>query len=110
MDMTDTKDMPNTEKPIHRKRPEHYQLVNAYDSTVRMSVREVMGNMDMCKCERCFADICAKTLNVLEPRYVTTAMDEIYDRVAMSDLEKQMRLSDEVFNAIEIVKNNPSHK
>ena len=87
-----------------------YYFKNTWESVVVEEVEATLKHVkNMCKCERCFADICAITLNSLDPRYVTTAMGELEDRVAMLDFEKQMKVSTEVFDAIDIVKNNPRH-
>lgn len=88
-----------------------YYFKNTLEDSVVEEVEATLKRInDMCKCEKCFADICAITLNALKPHYVTTAMDELYDRVAFSDFEKLMEISEEVFKAIDIIKEHPAHK
>lgn len=87
-----------------------YYFKNTWEDMVVDEVEATLKHVkDICKCERCFAEICAITLNSLTPHYVTTAMDELYDRVSMLDLSKQIQITTEVFNSIDSLKANPLH-
>ena len=87
-----------------------YYFKNSLEEIVVEEVAAILKRApDMCKCEKCFADICAVALNSLEPRYVTTAMGELHSRISMLNFQKQIEISTEVFNAVDIAKKNPRH-
>ena len=88
-----------------------FYFKNTLEDAVAEEVEAALKHIkNICKCDRCFADICAVALNSLTPHYVTTAMDELYHRVSLLDIKKQIEIFDKVYDAIDTVKNNPSHK
>jgi len=87
-----------------------YYFKNSLEEIVVEEVAAILKRApDMCKCEKCFADICAVALNSLAPRYVTTAMGELHSRISMLNFYKQIEISTEVFNAVDIARKNPRH-
>ena len=94
---------------MSRKRPEKFQLVNAYDEIVRMSVQEVMGNMDMCKCERCFLDACAIVFNRGYSYFVNTREGELLKKIPDMNTGNRVQLMVQVMQALKLVSDFPHH-
>ena len=92
-----------------RKRPSKFQLVNAYDEIVRTSVREVMKNTDMCKCERCYLDTCAIVFNRGYSYFVNTREGELLKKIPDMNTGNRVELMVQVMHALKIVKNFPHH-
>jgi len=97
------------ERTVPRKRPENFQLVNAYDEVVRMTVREVMDKTDMCKCERCFLDACAIVFNRGYAYFVNTKEGELLKKIPDMNLGNHVELMVDVMHALKLVKNFPHH-
>ena len=95
---------------MKRKRPAHFQLVNAYDDIVRMSVREVMKNTDMCKCERCFLDTCAIVFNRGYTYFVNTREGELLKKIPDMNTGNRVELMVQVMHALKMVKTFPHHE
>lgn len=84
-------------------------LVNVVESLVRGKARELIKTMDMCKCDKCFMDVCAITLNRLKPKYVTTTRGELLSQISTFSSNYQSELMVEVLKALVAVKNSPKH-
>ena len=92
-----------------RKRPEHYQLVNAYDEIVKNAVRDVMAKTNMCQCERCFLDICAIVFNKGYTYYVNTREGQLLKKIPDMNLGNQVELMVQVMHAMKLVRDFPHH-
>ena len=97
------------EKTAKRQRPSHFQLINAYDEIVRMTVREVMDKNDMCKCERCFLDICAIVFNRGYTHFVNTKEGELLKKIPDMNTGNHVEMMVQVMHALKLVKNFPHH-
>ena len=87
-----------------------YILFNAMEETVREEVRATMNNMSICRCDKCYYDVCALVLNNSPPQYVTTPQGVLIKKAAaLLRLDVLTKLSSEIFSAIETVKKNPGH-
>ena len=87
-----------------------YILFNAMEETVKEEVRATMNNMNVCKCDKCYYDVCAMVLNNSPPQYVTSPEGVLIKKAAaLLRLEVLTKLSGEIFNAISVVKENPGH-
>lgn len=84
-------------------------LVNVVESLVKAKTRELIKTMDMCKCDKCFMDACAITLNRLKPKYVTTTKGELLSQISTFSSNYQSELMVEVLKALVTVKNSPKH-
>ena len=105
----DTKDTHSQDTPAQRKRPEIYQLVNAYDEIVRMSVREVINSMDMCKCDRCFLDACAIIFNRGYSHFVNTREGELLKKIPDMNTGNRVEMMVQVMHALKLVRDFPHH-
>ena len=88
-----------------------YYLQNAIEDAVIDEVAAALKHMrDVCKCEKCFYDICAVALNSFPPHYATTEQGELLTKVnTLLNAETRTKLTTAVFNAIDIVSKNPLH-
>ena len=92
-----------------RKRPVHYQLVNAYDELVQTAVREVMSKTDMCQCERCYLDICAIVFNQGYTHFVNTREGQLLKKIPDMNLGNHVEMMVQVMHAMKLVKDFPHH-
>ncbi|GHV14023.1 hypothetical protein FACS1894219_09600 [Clostridia bacterium] len=84
------------------------RLKNAIVETVFEEVSAYLKNTaGICKCKKCFFDICAIVLNKLPPRYVTSSEGELFGK--LSNISNMPKLSVEIFRAIDLVKGKPGH-
>jgi len=87
-----------------------YILFNAMEEAVREEVRATMNNVNICKCDKCYYDICALVLNNSPPQYVTSQEGVLFKKAsALLSLDTLTKLSAEIFNAISKVKDKPGH-
>jgi competence protein ComFB len=87
-----------------------YILLNAMEEAVREEVRATMNNVNICRCDKCYYDVCALVLNNSPPQYVTSQEGALFKKAsALLSMETLTRLSAEIFSAIAKVKNKPAH-
>lgn len=86
-----------------------YKIKNYMEDVVRKSANSIVKSMDICKCEKCMADIIAISLNDLPPKYIVTEIGELYTKV--NELEQQFAINVQtaVTKAAMIVGKNPKH-
>jgi len=80
----------------------------------RVVIEEVATTMkhtaNICKCGKCFYDICAIALNNIPSHYATTEQGELMQKAhTILNIENLSKISTEIFKAIDIVRNYPSH-
>jgi competence protein ComFB len=88
---------------------EKYILVNAYDDLVRQSVRDMMYNMDMCKCEKCFLDACAIVFNNRYCRFVTTRKGAVMTKIPETSHNNRVEMMVVIAKALQLVRDFPQH-
>lgn len=95
----------------HESHPDkNYQIVNAYDELVRTAVREAIDNdEEMCKCEKCFLDVCTIVFNNGFAHFVTTRQGALYAKIGDMNTGAHVNLFVEVLQAIAKVKQRPMH-
>lgn len=87
-----------------------YQIVNAYDELVRQAVREaIAGDDEMCKCEKCFLDVCTLVFNEGFSHFVTTPQGTLYAKVDDMSTRNHVDLFVVVLQALQKVKERPMH-
>lgn len=87
-----------------------YILINAYDDIVRSSVRELMSKSDMCRCDKCFLDICAIVFNRKYSRFVTTTEGQLLSKVPQISYGGQVEMTVTILDAIKMVRDFPKHE
>lgn len=97
-------------RAVTQYEPPKFHFKNTMEDAVVLEVEATLRNTrNMCKCERCFSDICAIVLNQIKPHYVTSSTGELYDKAALLNIINLSKISVEVFKAIDLVKSKPSH-
>jgi competence protein ComFB len=80
------------------------------EQLVRATVPDFMEKNDICKCEDCFEDVCALTLNSLPPLYKRLSDRQEIDVFRQSTSRQlSMDINIKIINAIDTVKKNPRH-
>ncbi len=84
-------------------------LINIMETIVRSKLDEILKTKDVCKCQTCYLDMVAMSLNSLKPKYVNTLKGELL--VKINALERQNAIDIEVaiLKAIDTVKKQPNH-
>lgn len=91
------------------KKPHHYVLINANEEIVKHLTKELMTQTDMCRCEKCYLDVCALALNNISSNYVTSRKGQVIHN-AMKDIsESKIEIVVAVSKAIALVKDSPQH-
>ena len=101
-----------TESPalIPNTAESRYTFHNTMEDIVMEEVTGFLRNeKNICKCSRCVNDICAITLNALQPHYVTSEVGEFYNRAILLDISRLNEVTINIFKAMELVRKNPSH-
>jgi len=87
-----------------------FQLVNSMEVVVLEKAKDtIQYDTEVCKCEKCFYDICAIVLNSIKPKYSTTNVGTLYVRASNLEMAEAVQMSVEVAKAIELVKKRPAH-
>lgn len=92
------------------KHGEGYVLVNITEQLVCKKVAELMADFDMCRCDKCYMDACAITLNQLESHYVTTKKGELLTLLDATGYQYKTDLAVYVLKALQHVKASPQHE
>lgn len=88
-----------------------YTCINYSEEVVKGVLTNLLNEYEnICKCDRCLADMAALALNKVKPRYVVTEEGMIYAK-SLLEVDKQEKISIMaiVINAIEEVAKNPKH-
>jgi len=64
---------------------------------------------DICKCDKCIADMATWSLNNLPPKYVRSDLGDTYVRLEMYQKQHYTQVINIVAQAIEVVSKNPHH-
>jgi competence protein ComFB len=84
-------------------------MINVDEEIVGRWALDLMAKTDMCRCEKCYKDVCAIALNSMKGHYVTTKTGEAIASVNESILENKVEQMVAVTRAIELVRANPMH-
>lgn len=82
---------------------------NYMEDCVEQTLKTVLNDLDVCKCENCIMDISAIALNSLKPKYVVTKKDIMYEKLALLQLQTEVDVITALTNAADVVKRNPRH-
>jgi hypothetical protein len=89
-----------------------YVFGNAMEDFVLEKVRlSIASDKEMCKCKKCYYDVCAIVLNNLEDsKYVTSPEGAVISRVAYdTGISGSGVFSVEIVKAMNLVSKNPTH-
>jgi len=91
---------------------EKYIFSNAMEDFVLERVRsKINDDPDMCKCEKCYYDVCSLVLNGMDSsKYGTSPEGAVISRVPLdTGLSASGMISVEIVKAMDIVAKNPAH-
>ncbi len=94
---------------MDQAKTKEYVLVNIAEELVRKKVRETMSGFDMCRCEKCFLDVCAIVLNRTHAYYCTTEKGKLLSLLDATDYQFKTDLVVSVLQAMQFVKERPRH-
>ena len=87
-----------------------YKLENPYIGLVMNEARHhIDKDADMCKCDKCYIDVCALILNSGFTKYVTTKRGALLTELDNVSPDKEMELMVAILKSIELVKKSPRH-
>lgn len=87
-----------------------YYLKNYTEVLVADAIKKVWADMDnICKCDRCYYDTLALSLNHLPSKYVVTPVGEVYTKANHLFSQTQVDVMSEVMKASMKVNQNYSH-
>jgi len=87
-----------------------YVTKNLMEELVLKFYDKVISDLNVCKCERCKADIIAIALNRLPPRYYVTKEGEMYLKLKELEIQFEVDIVAALAAAAFIVNNKPRHE
>lgn len=85
-------------------------IKNYMEDVVAHKTDDLLKIMNICKCEKCRADIMAIALNKLPPKYVVTDKGELFSKVRELEQQFEVDVEMEVIKAAVFVGKNPRHE
>lgn len=85
------------------------KLKNYMEQVVERVLDKTIKDMNICKCERCKADIMAIALNTLPGKYVVTSAGESYIKLNLLENQFEIDVVTAIAKASDIVGKNPRH-
>lgn len=82
---------------------------NISEDMVDIQLDSCIRSSDVCKCDRCKADIRAMALNSMPAHYVVTDLGDAYVRLDAMSTQSQADILTAILIAINVVKANPRH-
>jgi competence protein ComFB len=86
------------------------QIKNYMEEVVFSIMQEVIGDINVCTCEKCMLDIAALALNDLPPKYIVTEKGELYSKVNALKQQFEVDVISAVTKAAVLVKRHPRHE
>lgn len=84
-------------------------LVNMTEIIVRQRLDELLKTCNCCKCEKCYDDMLAFTLNELRPQYVNSHKGELFTKLNNSRYQNTVDIDIAIIKAINAVSADPHH-
>jgi len=86
------------------------EIFNLQESYVETTLEEqLLKRVEICKCDRCRADMMVYALNRLPPRYVSKPRGRTFSRIEISDTQGRASILTSVLSAIKLVSQSPNH-
>ena len=82
---------------------------NIMEGLVEKKLVDLLPDLDVCGCDRCFNDIVAAALNLLPPKYVVTDKGYLYTKVETCYTQYEIDIMAAITKAAETVKKHPRH-
>lgn len=84
-------------------------LNNIIEEMVEEKISELINKSQICKCEQCYKDVKAISLNELPVRYTGTDKGKVIARCELLGEQGQTDITKSIIAAIIRVSNNPHH-
>lgn len=84
-------------------------IKNYMEDLVQDRMPKVLGQLEICQCERCLKDILANVLNKLPPKYVVTRKGQLYTKINTLQHQFDVDIISAIARAAEVVSANPRH-
>ncbi|HHY22777.1 MAG TPA: late competence development ComFB family protein [Clostridiaceae bacterium] len=85
------------------------EIKNYMEKLVFSMLNDVIGDIDVCSCDKCMLDIAALALNKLPPKYVVTEKGELYSKTNILKRQFEVDILTAITKAAEKVNENPRH-
>ncbi len=86
------------------------QIKNYMEEIVFSTMKEVLSDINVCKCDKCLMDISAIALNDLPPKYIVTEKGELYSRINSLRQQFEVDVISAITKAAVLVKRSPRHE
>lgn len=73
-------------------------------------IKDVLDDINVCKCEKCMLDIAAIALNDLPPKYIVTEKGELYSKINALKQQFEVDVVAAITKAAVLVKRRPRHE
>lgn len=98
-------------KPVPVVKPRYYLKNTIEDAVIDEVIAALKHMQGICKCEKCFYDMCAIALNSFPALYATSEQGELFGKAnSILNIATRNKISSKVFAAIDKVKKTPLHK
>lgn len=84
-------------------------IKNYMEEIVFNTMKEILDDLNVCKCEKCILDMAAIALNDLPSKYIVTAKGELYSKVNLLKQQFEVDVISAITKAAILVKRNPKH-
>jgi len=86
------------------------QIKNYMEEIVFNQIKDVLDDINVCKCEKCMLDIAAIALNDLPPKYIVTEKGELYSKINALKQQFEVDVVAAITKAAVLVKRRPRHE
>lgn len=88
-----------------------YRAINVMEILVQEILEDLLKvhELEVCKCDKCKADIIALTLNKLPPKYITSEKGEKISKKELSVGQYKVDIFKYLIKSIDKIKTNPIH-
>ncbi|NJD03568.1 MAG: competence protein ComFB [Ruminiclostridium sp.] len=85
------------------------QIKNYMEEIVFNQMKDILSDINMCKCEKCMMDIAAIALNDLPSKYIVTEKGELYSKINALSQQFEVDVVSAVTKAAVLVKRRTRH-
>ena len=86
------------------------QIKNYMEEIVYNQMKDILVDINMCKCEKCLMDVAAIALNDLPPKYIVTEKGELYSKINALSQQFEVDIITAITKAAILVKRKPRHE
>lgn len=87
-----------------------HQIKNYMEEVVFALMKDVLDDINVCKCEKCILDIGALALNDLPTKYIVSEKGELYSKIDSLRQQFEVDVIAAIAKAAVLVKRNPRHE